>query len=223
MACSAAVPFLEYSDIAHYDFVEELSEMKHIISTTLLLFSFICLYTESATAQAYCALRDPVRQISELFPSSQYKSHVGVVSPSARTQVADRLPFTIHFNELGQHTLYAVERQGQTVGFIHVRPEITRWGLMEITWALDAERKVIDFAFQRCRNRRRALLESSAFKSQLQGKNFAEVRQLLNKDGSDLSSSSVKVEAQDREFATAVIRCALKTLALTDIVWPEAH
>ena len=102
-----------------------------------------------------------------------------------------------------------------------MRPEITRWGIMEITWSLDADLRVRDFAFQRCRNRRRAILESDDFKQQLRGKSFDELLKLLNGNGSNLRANGLNVDSQDTEFAAAIVRCALKTIAVTGIVWDD--
>ncbi|MBT7916169.1 MAG: hypothetical protein HN617_01370 [Planctomycetaceae bacterium] len=186
--------------------------------TAVLTFSCIA---QSVQAQAYCALRDPVRQIGELYPGFSYMSHVGVVTTEARKEVGTRLPFTLHFNELGSHTLYAVSNGDARVGYVHVRPEITRWGIMEITWSLDADLRIQDFAFQRCRNRRRAIMEGDGFKKQLQGKSLDELIELLNEDGTDISAGGLEVSTLDHEFAAAIVRCALKTIAVTTIVWRD--
>jgi len=185
------------------------------LATLLTVFSI----ANSANAQAYCALRDPVRQIGELYSGYSYTSNVGIVTTDSRKEVGNRLPFNLHFNELGAHTLYTVTKAGEKVGYVHVRPEITRWGLMEITWSLDPYLRLKDFTFQRCRNRRRANLEAEDFKKQLRGKSFDELLELISLDGKVLSDGGVNVDSLDDEFAAAVIRCALKTIAVTSIVW----
>ena len=195
--------------------------MKRILVIKLVTLIAVSCISQSVQAQAYCVLRDPVRQIGELFPEHSYVSHVGVVTTEARKEVGSRLPFTLHFNELGSHTLYAVAKNKTKVGYVHVRPEITRWGIMEITWSLDADLRIRDFAFQRCRNRRRAILESDEFKQQLRGKSFDELLKLLNDSGSNLVANGLNVDSQDSEFAAAIVRCALKTIAVTSIVWDE--
>ena len=195
--------------------------MKRILIIKLLALLACSCLSQTVQAQAYCALRDPVRQIGDLFPEHTYVSHVGVVTTESRKEVGSRLPFTLHFNELGSHTLYAVAKDNAKVGYVHVRPEITRWGIMEITWSLDADLRVRDFAFQRCRNRRRAILEQDDFKQQLRGKSFDELLNLLNDNGSNLKEGGLKVDSQDSEFAAAIVRCALKTIAVTSIVWDD--
>ena len=195
--------------------------MKRILVVKLMTLLTVSGISQSVQAQAYCALRDPVRQIGELFPGHAYVSHVGVVTTEVRKEVGARLPFTLHFNELGSHTLYTVAKDNTKVGYVHVRPEITRWGIMEITWSLDADLRVRDFAFQRCRNRRRAILESDDFKQQLRGKSFDELLKLLNGNGSNLRANGLNIDSQDTEFAAAIVRCALKTIAVTGVVWDD--
>ncbi|MBT6724013.1 MAG: hypothetical protein HOB20_12365 [Planctomycetaceae bacterium] len=194
--------------------------MKRFLMIVIVMASLSSI-TQSVRAQAYCALRDPVRQIGTMYPNHNYASHVGVVTTDVRKKVSASLPFTLHFNELGSHTLYDVFDGDVRRGYIHVRPEITRWGIMEMTWSLDTDLRVRDFAFQRCRNRRRTVLESDDFKKQLQGKSFEQLLALLNHDGTTLKEDSLQINALDAEFATAVIRCALKTIAVTQIVWED--
>lgn len=195
--------------------------MKHLLLIKLSALLLAGAIAESVQAQAYCALRDPVRQIGELYPGHSYVSHVGVVTTDARKEVSNRLPFTLHFNELGSHTVYTVSKGGTKAGYVHVRPEITRWGIMEITWSLDADLSVQDFAFQRCRNRRRAILENEEFKKQLRGKSFDELLGLINQDGISLTDNGIEVNSLDEEFAASIIRCALKTIVVTEIVWEK--
>ena len=88
--------------------------MKRLILIKLSALLIAGSIAEAIQAQAYCALRDPVRQIGELYPGHSYVSHVGVVTTAARKEVSNRLPFTLHFNELGSHTLYAVGKGDQS-------------------------------------------------------------------------------------------------------------
>jgi len=179
----------------------------------------------TASAQAYCALRDPAGQIARVFPGTRYRSVVRTVSAQARQAVARQLPpFTLHFNELGRHTLYVCYNRvdGRPAGLVHVRPERNRRGIMEVLWALDANLTVIDFRFQRCRNRQRRTLESDAFKRQLRGKTLPQLRALLTPDGQKLKAGTgLEVPAAAADLAIAVLRCGMKTIAVTSEVWPD--
>ena len=58
-------------------------------------------------AQAFCALRDPLSMIQTLVPeASGHRSITRIVDNDARETISRALPFTIHYNELGKHTLY---------------------------------------------------------------------------------------------------------------------
>ena len=81
--------------------------MRRIVSL-ILLAAALC---SAVHAQAFCALRDPNRQIYRLFPkATSYRSIVRTVGKDARREVGARLPFNLHFNELGRHTLYVPMR-----------------------------------------------------------------------------------------------------------------
>jgi len=175
-----------------------------------------------ALGQAYCALRDPTRHIYQAFPdATSYKSIVHTVDEGVRRQVAAELPFTLHFNELGRHTVYLPVRGGRPLGLIHARSERGRWGLLEIVWSFSPTMQVTDYSFQRCRARNRAVIESEEFKSQLVGKRFEELRELLAADGASLESSAIRVPAGTEEMALTLIRSALKTIAVTRLAWAD--
>ena len=124
--------------------------------------------TNMAWGQAYCKLRDPVNSIKKLYPmATTYRSIVRTVDSSARDAVASAIPFKLHFNELGRHTLYVAMNKKKPVGLVHARSEKGRWGLVEIAWALDFDLRVRSFTFQRCRSPHRAEVESKVFKKNI--------------------------------------------------------
>ena len=146
----------------------------------VLLLTVICTSATPVYGQAYCALRDPVSQIYELFPqATSYKSVVRTVDEQARRTLKTKLPFDIHFNEFGRHTLYVALKGSRPVGLVHVRSEKGRWGLIEVAWALDFNLTILDFRFQRCRSASRKTIEAEAFRSQLIGKKWHEVEAML--------------------------------------------
>ena len=59
-----------------------------------------------AEAQAYCALRDPVQTIYQLYPAAtSYRSIVATVGEARRSDIASKSGLTLHHSELGRHTL----------------------------------------------------------------------------------------------------------------------
>ena len=180
-------------------------------------------FCEAAFAQAFCALRDPVTAIHELYPGEvSVRSSVRAIDGEVRDQVSARLPFTLLHSELGQHTVYQIDRDGAFVGYVHPRSEKTRWGLIEIAWALDPAFRVLDYRFERCRDPARAELEAEGFRAGLRGLGAAELRTMLTADGGDLSETAPPVSERSRALASALIRSALRTIAVTEIVWGQS-
>ena len=139
--------------------------------TFLLSFALAAAASSTAWAQAYCALRDPVRQVYEMYPGAKsYRSIVRTVAQKHRSIIADQLPFTMHFTELGRHTVYVALDGAKPIGLVHVRSERGQWGLVEVAWATDLDMHIVDFRFQRCRERAVKLLDTEEFRAQLIGK-----------------------------------------------------
>ena len=195
---------------------------RHRIKYAIVfVLSIACIPAEVAWAQAYCALRDPVQQIYAFYPKAQgYRSIVRVVSPEARASVGNKLPFDLHINELGKHTLYCTQQvEGTSTGLVHVRSEKGQWGLVEIAWSLNLDLRIQGMRFQRCRNRSKADLESDAFVSQLIDKGFDEIRQMLSENGQSIVPGKIWVPTGTEELAATILRSALKTIVVTQVVW----
>lgn len=192
--------------------------MKVIIMLTLLLFSIQYSY-----ADAYCSLRDPVAQIQQLYPQKTNQlSIVKTVDTSTRNLVKLALPSNdLHFSELGRHTLYVAMKNTEALGYVHVRSEQSKWGLVEIIWALDKDLKIKDFTFQRCRSPKKKILDNEDFKNVFIGKNYEELKTLLNSDGITANNILLDKSKDAPELASVVLRCALKTLLITNILWGE--
>jgi len=171
---------------------------------------------------AYCSLRDPVMAIRTLYPqSNQYRSLVKTITTEARTNIAQRLPFTLHFNEIGRHTLYVAKQKNTPVGFVHARSELSEWGVIEIAWAITPDFKVHDFYFQRCRSpacnerlRTRLLVD-------IKNKSVGELLLMLSTDGKSLAPEYFDDYQNDNDLVLSLIRSSLKTIAATEFGWFE--
>lgn len=173
-----------------------------------------------AHAVAYCALRDPVLAMQIFYPGfSSYRSHLGIVGQNLRHILDERLPYPLHFNEFGKHTLYVAYDGDQAIGLVHARTEKGDWGLDELVWSFNLDLTVRDFRFQRSRSRWKAELQKPAFKEMLRGKGFAELLQLLNSDGSMLAQHHSGLPHDAEKLAATVVRSALKTIVVTEYVW----
>lgn len=187
-----------------------------------LLLSLVALgmTAPAVDAQAYCALRDPNRLIFELFPEGHsYRSIVRTVDDAARAAVREELPFTLHFNELGRHTLYVVYGDEGAQGLVHVRSEAGKWGLVEVAWALDLDLRVTGYAFQRCRESGRETCESEAVKTALLGRGAGELAPMLTADGEALTPEAKLVFGEASDLGVVLLRNALKTIAVTEHAW----
>ena len=130
------------------------------------------------------------------------------------------MPFTLHNRELGKHTLYLALSEKLPLGLVHVRSEASRWGLIEIVWSLDLELKVQDFRFQRCRERGCDALEQGQFKEYLKGKSLEDLQAEFGADAELINAAEIDAAVgPHKELANAIIRSAMKTLLVTELVW----
>ena len=192
-------------------------------SKQVLLIIGLLTFSSFAQAQAFCALRDPKTGINDLYPEADnYRSIVRTVDTAAKQTVEERLPpETLHFSELGRHTLYVALKEQSPVGFVHVRSEESRWGLVEIAWALDMNLRIVDFRFQRCRSSQKKHLEDESFRAQLKGKSYSDLKDLLQPGTSLLAPGALAIPEGAEELAQVLILCALKTTLVTELTWED--
>ena len=184
-----------------------------------LLALLICLPIQ-LHAVAYCALRDPVHAMQLFYPGfDSYRSFLGLVGPELRSRLAESLPYDIHFNEFGKHTLYVAYRGDQAAGLVHARTEKGDWGLDELIWSFNMDMTVSDFRFQRSRSKWKEEVQSPEFKAVLHGKGFDELKRLVGPGGSLTSDASAMLPKGAEELAATVLRSALKTIVVTEYVW----
>jgi hypothetical protein len=187
-----------------------------------LLTAAVLLGPERGEAQAFCALRDPVSQIYSFFEQAHgYRSVVRTIEDEVFREVSDRLGFGLHRSELGRHTVYVAMGANDPLGLVHVRSERSRWGLVEVAWALDPELRVIDFAIQRCRSSLCSRVGDESFRSLVRGRDLAELADLLADGGRDLDPELHAVPERARSLAAAVIRNGLKTIVVTEVAWGD--
>jgi hypothetical protein len=140
------------------------------------------------------------------------------VDRKARTAIEHQLPFKVHFDELGPHTLFVAFRGRQPIGLLYLRSEEGEWGLTDIAWALSLDLRVLAFRFQRGRSRHLQDLEASAFASNLVGLDFAGVSGLIT---APTDADRARVPPGAEQLATTVLRSCAKALLVIDTVWRE--
>lgn len=195
--------------------------MKTIIKVYVV--TMLCTFGINTThSEAYCALRDPVNSIYQLYPNATgYQSIVRTVNQQTREHIITHLPdFNLHFSEMGRHTLYVALQNGQKIGYVHVRSEQSQWGLVEVAWALNLDLSVKDFVFQRARNPSRKYLETTDFKSQFSGRNFNALKTLIKSPFAEFSSP-LFTNSDALKLASVVVQSAMKTVLITKQAWSE--
>ena len=184
---------------------------------------FIALMAVWPSAQAaYCSLRDPIMAIRTLYPEAdQHRSIVKTIGRDTRDHISKRLPFTLHFNELGRHTLYVAQQQDLPLGFVHARSEASEWGLIEIAWAISPHLKIEGFYFQRCRSPACNDDLRKQVSGEIVGKSLDEILSLITPDGNDLIPAIASKYQKNNALVLSIIRSALKTIAATEYGWHE--
>ena len=163
--------------------------------------------TSPALGQAFCALRDPVSGIFQAFPeATSYRSITRTVTSEDRVRLAETLPFTVHFNELGRHTIYLALKDRTPLGVIHVRTERGRYGLNEIGWVLGVDGRVKRMYSQRCRDPK-VQAAINTLEPKIAGASVADLEAMLQ-------TSTLDEERM-------LLRSGLKTLLLTWTVWSD--
>lgn len=192
--------------------------MRSALSITVFIWAL--LFSSSSAAVAYCALRDPVSAIQHFYPAyTSYKALDGRVDSSVRAVLDAQLP-GVHFSEFGTHTLYVVFKDFEVIGYVHARTEKGDWGLDELIWALSPELRVNEMRYQRSRSAGRVLVDSPEFLDWLSGRDLGQMVALLTPEGTSLRERPAFIPEEYEATAVTVVRSAVKTLVITDHVWP---
>ncbi len=169
----------------------------------------------------YCSLRDPSHQIYDMYPSATgYRSVVRDINTEIQVAVDRRIPFPLLQGELGQHTLYVPVDSGDPLGYIQIRSELTEWGLAEIVWALNVQREVVDFRFQRCRGQACKSVLKKGLPEFLRGLDQAALIELLDEQGQLQDLPNASMNENERMLASVVTRSAIKVIAVIEAGWP---
>ena len=126
----------------------------------------------------------------------------------------------VHFSEFGTHTLYVVFKDFEVIGYVHARTEKGDWGLDELIWALSPELRVNEMRYQRSRSAGRVLVDSPEFLDWLSGRDLGQMVALLTPEGTSLRERPAFIPEEYEATAVTVVRSAVKTLVITDHVWP---
>ena len=159
------------------------------------------------------------RSVFRAFPEADaYRGIHRDVTQSQRLKIEQRLPFKVHFTELGRHRLLVAFRGRRPVGLVYCRTEEAEWGLTKVAWHLTLDQRVVGFKFLRGRNRHIKSLERSKMATDLGGTDSLQVAKLLaahdKKDHKRRDKSLVSIER-------TTLRSAAKALAILETVWAD--
>lgn len=189
-----------------------------IIQPLMLLMVIVAFNTQAA----FCSLRDPISAIQALYDDAhQFRTVVTNVTEVHRDKLKQQLPFTIHQSEVSKHTLYVLYKMNKADGFLQARSEWAKWGLVEIAWAINLDRTLKGFYFQRCRSPQCNDTVVASITRVIQNKSFTQLKTLLSEDGEALSEQGTQAFPIAQNLALLTLRSALKTLAITDISWKK--
>lgn len=164
-------------------------------------------------------LDDPQHSVFHAFPAADaYRVIVRDIDAAARKRIEKRLPFRVHFDELGPHSLYVALRNRRPIGMLYVHYEESDLGLTIVEWAITVDQRVAGFKFQRTRNKLRRRLERSEFVRLLSGKSCTDLKEFLDEDG-QLLPGVRGLAAGTESLAAAVVRSGVKTFAVLESVW----
>jgi hypothetical protein len=179
------------------------------------------LTSTQAIGQAFCELRNPNEVIGQLVPKSvAFESEVLTINEKTRQAIVESIGVDMHHQELGYHTLYRVwDETGNALGMVHVRPEATTAGLMEIAWMIDTRGRVVDFTLQRCRSRFCGDMDDPKIHAVFYRRDLPSLMELFHSENDAVDTMWLKqlglTESQTPLF-TAITRSAIKTLAVLD-------
>ena len=173
--------------------------------------------SNQAFGQANCALRNPNRQIYEIFPeATSYRTVEAEVNAENRPTLEKAIGSPLAPTDLGTHSAYVVLNGTVPIGFVHARTEIGSRGSIELVWAMDIDLTITDFRVQRSRERQTNAIRSESFRGALVGRNLIDLRDLLTNGNDDIDLAALKVPANAAGIAHSVVLCALKTRVITE-------
>ncbi len=189
----------------------------------LLLVGAVTLFTHvSATAQAFCSLRDPNSFVRGFFPeSSSYKSIVREISRDLARKITSEKGVEFDPREFGNHTLYVVFKDKEIVGFLQAHSEVVDWGVAEVVWALDRDGRLLKFGFQRCRSPQRRKVEDERVQKLFRGLTEQQLRGKLEQDGVDWMIKAAGLTEPSRKLLEGISNGALKMQVLLRAVWAD--
>lgn len=172
---------------------------------------------------ANCALRNPDRQIFEMFSeATSYRTVVAEIDQKLRDDIEAKLGIELHFGDLGKHTVYLVLKDKVPVGFVHARSEIGKSGSVELIWALDLDLSIRDFRVQRSREKHTAAIKSDAFRARLVGRSLSQIKSYLTSGEPGVDIRALGIPPEAASIAHTAVVCGAKCRVITEMAFGDA-
>jgi hypothetical protein len=174
-------------------------------------------HASKALGQANCSLRNPDRQIYEMFPeATSYRTAEAEVNTKNRSDLEDAIGSPLAQSDLGVHSAYIVLKDKIPIGFVHARSEIGSRGSIELVWAMDIDLTITEFRIQRSREPQTKVIQSEVFQSRLVGRNLTGLKALLSNGNDEIDISALDVSTDSAAITHTAVLCALKTRVITE-------
>jgi len=188
--------------------------------TLLTMWFAMCALATATVDAANCALRNPDRQIYEIFPdATNYRSVVKQVDIELRLAIEERLGGALVFGDLGKHTVYVVFRDSVPLGFIHARSELGTYGSVELVWAIDLDMRIKDFRVQRSREKHTDAIRTDVFRKHLIGRSAGQLRSLMSDSNKAVDTAALQVSTDAKQIARIAVLSGAKTLIITGLAF----
>lgn len=198
---------------------------KTMAQKRLALVFAAALFVGNGVEASNCALRNPQRQIYELFPeATNYRTVSGNVDIAAKRRIEAQIGRELEFSDLGKSTVCIVLKENVPIGFVHARAEVGVRGTTELVWALDLNMRVLQTRVQRSRERHADVLRSEAFSRLLVGRDWLSLRDLLDTETLALEADSLELPEHSHALAAVAVYSGVKTTVILEcgfanIVW----
>lgn len=178
----------------------------------------------SATAVgANCALRNPDRQIYEIFPdATSYRTMEAVIDTDLKRHIEEKLGSDLSISDVGKHTAYLVLKDKVPIGIVHARTEAGPRGSIELVWAMDLDMSIRDFRVQRSHDKHADVIKSDGFRQKLVGLDLPGIHNLLTIGNDDIDLAALQIPARARSIAHTVILCGVKTRIITELAFQDS-
>ena len=179
--------------------------------------------TPAVRGQANCSLRNPDRQIYEIFPeATSYRTVVAQIDARKKQDIESIVGSGLDRTDLGKHTAYLVLRDAVPLGFVHARTEVGARGSIELVWAMDLDLAIRDFRVQRSRERNTDAIKAQSFQARLIGRDLGDIKALLSEGNHDVNLAALGAPAGAASITRTVVLCALKTRVITDVAFGDS-